>query len=318
MRNTLRKRVIYLATFLLILIISIIAFISLRNHMSYKKSVIINRSSEFFINSDKIIEITPEKTLYEHDFKGKAKKVCENTDIIYIQNNLQINKDGSIYFNENDKYSERKIAQIPGAISGSYDYDHISIVTKDGKLYLSSILDRDNKEKFNSKMPEDLKLITDIPKVKKVVCDDVVTWFLSEDGEVYVRGKLLSKEFATFTKINCENKVIDIDGSSGTLVALDEKNNVHVIGDVSFDGWDLSYEFKQKYKNISSISALAGYGVAIRKDGKVEFWGTRTSGKGNETYSGKVKNINNASKVFNNNSVIIVLEDNILIHTNVN
>ena len=146
--------------------------INLISYFNYDKSTLINKNSQLYASNDILVEITPDGTIYEHDFKRDPKKVCENSDIIYMDTYLLIKKDGGIYFNKDKDYIGEKLSQIDDAISVSYSSTHIAIITKDGKLFVTSMLNPYDENFYNKKLPTDFTLVKDIPKVKKVVCGE--------------------------------------------------------------------------------------------------------------------------------------------------
>ena len=116
MTKLIGKKKIIVVTCILILFLILLFVIPFIKYLGFEKSIIINKTSDFFTKGNLIIEITPDKKLYEHNFDGDAKLVEENTSIIFIRDRLQINADGSVYLNNHSMYSNNKIATIEGAV----------------------------------------------------------------------------------------------------------------------------------------------------------------------------------------------------------
>ena len=192
----------------------------------------------------------------------------------------------------------------------------MAIVTSTGELYVTRMLNPKDTEYYDYIIPNELIMVADIPKVKKVICCEFFTAILTYDGKIYCYGIFYNNNYTAFTKINSENQIIDIDGSLNTLVVLDDNNNIYEIGERGFahsvSGGN-AYLMK-KNNNILQISAIGGYGVALKQNNDVIFWGVRNVGKAaNEPYSGIAKGTKKAEKILNNGSTIFVFKNNKII-----
>lgn len=308
------KRIaIFLISIGVILLIYIL--INVITYMQYDKSALINVNSQLFANNDVLIEITPTKQVYEHNFQGDPIKIENNSEIIFINGMLQINHDGSIYLNKDNAYSDEKIASINGAISGSHSKTHIAVITKDGELYVSSINEPYDENYFKGYLPTDLMLVTGIPEVKKVICCEQSTFVLTSDGEVYGQGQISQEKVNSFRKYPTKNPIIDIDGTYKTLIALDNSGNVYEIGnkDFKFSNGGLNKNFNQlnQYKKIQSISCAINHGLTLNNKGKVFYWGNHSVGKAaGEEYSGKIKSIVNADSIYSYGFSLFIVKNN--------
>lgn len=279
-----------------------------------QKSKVINLSSQFYVFNGNLYEITPEKTLYEHTFNSEPEKVEENTDIIFLHDNMQIDKDGSIYINKDGILSSKKIAQIEGAVSGSYSDTHTAVINKDGELFITSMIDSHDKGFYNMELPTDFTEIQDIPKVKKVICCLKITFFLTYDGEVYGREMISDENTYYITKFPTDNPIVDINGSNNTLIALDNKGDVNLIGPSDFSSGDVipytNMQFENVSTNIKEISSCHNHGFVLNKSGRVHFWGVRCIGKASdEPYSGNIKGIWNADNIYSSGLYLYVLKN---------
>lgn len=312
-----RKKRIIFYVLCIILIPIIYLLINLISYIKYDKSTLININSKFYPKYNRLVEITPDGTIYEHNFSEKPKKVFENSDIIYLESNLLIKKDGGIYFDRKNDYSGEKFAQINNAVSGSISLTHLAIVTSTGELYVTSINKLSDINSSTIGTPTDLNLVTGIPKVKKVVCGDECTFFLTVDGEVY--GNYKNDKSNSYKKIEISNSIVDVDGWHKTFVALDKKGNTYEIGNNNF-GYlgDCNYGAQEMKTNIVSISASSNPGFLLNKKGKISYWGCHNEGKAADvSYNGSVKGISGADKIYYSSRSLYVIKKNTIIKVNV-
>jgi alpha-tubulin suppressor-like RCC1 family protein len=282
--------------------------------MQYEKSALINVNSQLFANNDVLVEITPTKQVYEHNFQGDPIKIEDNSEIIFINGMLQINQDGSIYLNKDNTYSDEKIAKIDGAISGSLSKTHIAVITKNGELYISSMNEPYDENYLKGYLPTDLTLINDIPKVKEVICCEQFTFILTTDGEVYGEGQMSQEKVDYFKKYPTENEIIDINGIYKTIIALDNEGNLYAMGDKNFNyswgGSNINFEKIDVYKNIKNISCATNHGIALNKKGQIYYWGNHCVGKAaGELYNGKVKGISNADSIYSSGFSLYIIKN---------
>lgn len=316
-KKLINKRVLII---LFIIIVFLICFvvIMIKQNTKYKKSKLINVNSKLYPCSNLLVEITPNGTIYEHDFSGKPKKVSENSNIIFTKNTyLLIKKDGGIYLDNKDDYIGEKIAQIDNAATGSYSLTHLAVVTSTGELYVSSMNKIYDENYYKGNIPTDLSLVKDIPKVKKVVCGDECTFFLTVDGEVYGYFKGINNN--QYKKIDIKNSIKDIDGWHKTFVALDENDNVYEIGNsnFSFTGGG-GFGAREKFMDITAIATSDNPGFILNQNGNVKYWGCHNEGKAADvSYSGKIKDIKNVDKIYYYNSSLYLIKKNTVIKVNV-
>lgn len=278
----------------------------------YAKSTVINKASQFFVKDNSILEITPDKKLYEHNFNGKARLLEENTKAIFIENNLKIENDGSIYINE------KKITTIEGAISGSYNKTNLAVITEDKELYTTRLKYYFDEDYNQSSIPSVLEKVPDIKKAKKVICCDCFTYVLTEEGDVYRQGKYLDNLiYEVFTKIDTDFKFTDISGSRNGLILLDQNNIAHLLGSGLLAIMGSDYSITKLDDGINKISDIGGTGCAVNKTGSIIVWGVKYEGKGYYDMIKVLKNVKKADNVLNNDLNIFAFEDNVIVRVTV-
>lgn len=147
-------------------------------------------------------------------------------------------------------------------------------------------LDESKKDKFFTELPLDFKC-------KKVDTSILSYVFLSDEGEVYIQGILLSDLYAKIpdlvfkdvTKIDFPEKIVDVAALTFNVVALSENGNLYMFGypytgvsNEETDSYISEMIYKKDLENIKSISGSLDVVGALSEDGEIYVWGIDTEG----------------------------------------
>ena len=198
-------------------------------------------------------------------------------------------------------------ASIPTKVPNLTDIKQVSMASsftlalkEDGTVYRSGSkvelvesyeefeygLDESKRDKFFTELPLDFKC-------QKVDTSSFSYVFLSDEGNVYIQGILLSDLYAKMpdlvfkapTKIDFPEKIVDIAALTYNVVALSESGSVYVFG---YPNAGLSNEetdscvsemiYKKDLEKIKSIDGSLYAVGALSEDGEIYVWGIDTEG----------------------------------------
>lgn len=270
-----------------------------------------------------LIQVMDDGVIYEYNYDNEVHKIVPSSPIIYIDENrtqkteqrqLLIYKNGDIYVDDASQYKGEKIGNIDNAISGTISSKHIAIVTQTGDLYAYGSNQNGELGVAEVEGTGEFILVKDIPKVKKVICQDDYTFMLSEDGYVYGCGLWFKEKYPIFTLHKTKNNIIDIGCTFQTVVALDTKGYVYELGFPDFTEFgsqnNRDFERVKWLSNIKNISVGHHKTVVINKKGKVSFWGARNVRKAAGVHFIKrVYGINNADKIYGGSRFYYVIKN---------
>ena len=155
-------------------------------------------------------------------------------------------------------------------------------------------LDESKKDNFFTELPLDFKC-------KKVDTSCFSYVFLSDEGEVYIQGILLSDLYAKIpdlvfkdvTKIDFPEKIVDVAALTFNVVALSENGSLYMFGypytgisNEETDSYISEMIYKKDLENIKSINGSLDVVGALSEDGEIYVWGIDTDGLIKETNVG--------------------------------
>ena len=196
---------------------------------------------------------------------------------------------------------------IPTKVAGLSNIKQVSMapsftlaLKEDGSVYhagtrMDSV---ESYHEFNQELDDSKvnKAFTKLPldfKCKKVDTSILSYVFLSDEGEVYIQGILLSDLYAKIpdlvfkdvTKIDFPEKIVDVAALTFNVVALSENGNLYMFGypytgvsNEETDSYISEMIYKKDLENIKSISGSLDVVGALSEDGEIYVWGIDTEG----------------------------------------
>ena len=196
---------------------------------------------------------------------------------------------------------------IPTKVAGLSNIKQVSMapsftlaLKEDGSVYhagtrMDSV---ESYHEFNQELDDSKvnKAFTKLPldfKCKKVDTSILSYVFLSDEGEVYIQGILLSDLYAKIpdlvfkdvTKIDFPEKIVDVAALTFNVVALSENGNLYMFGypytvvsNEETDSYISDMIYKKDLENIKSISGSLDVVGALSEDGEIYVWGIDTEG----------------------------------------
>ena len=266
-----------------------------------------------------LLELTENGAVFRYCNNGAKEILLESSDIIsqsvvYNQGNvfiLSVHKDGSLKVCEGFSFDEWEIVRIEGMIKADLCAWGLMVLTEEGTVY--EYEDRDLFIKlFGEKAIEiSLQKKEELPKCTDICSSDYNRVVLTEDGEVYVKGRLAANEYAEYKKIECPSRVSTVYNSGNTLLALSDSGVLYEAGmeiyKASLYIFD-KFEIISEYEDVVQMDGSGNKVVLFEQDSDVFYFGETTKGKAcGVSWKGQISHKADVRKVLMRGSYIYIL-----------
>jgi len=320
---TKRKKICFAVVItMLICIIGILAFI-LQKGKKYSFSY--SQSSKYLpLTEGELLELTENGAVFRYCSNGDKEILLESSDIVsqsvlYNQENtylLNVHKDGSLKICEDFSFDEWELVHMEGMIKADLCAWGLMVLTEDGTVY-----ECEEKELFLKMLGENaieisLKENEGLPKCTDICSTDYNCVVLTEDGEVYVKGRLAANEYAEYKKIECPSRIHTVYNSGNTLLALSDSGVLYEAGmeiyKASLNVLD-KFEIITEYEDVVQMDGSGNKLVLFEQDSDVFYFGETTKGKAcGVSWKGQIRHKTNVRKVFMRGAYIYILGEDYL------
>ncbi len=271
-----------------------------------------------------LLELTENGAVFRYCDNGDKEILLESSDIVsqsvlYNQGNiylLNVHKDGSLKMCEGFSFDEWELVHMEGMVKADICAWGLMILTEKGSVY-----EYEEKELFRKMLGENaieisLKENEKLPKCTDICSTDYNRVVLTEDGEVYVKGRLAANEYAEYKKIECPSRINTVYNSGNTLLALSDSGVLYEAGmeiyKASLNILD-KFEIITEYEDVVQMDGNGNKVVLFEQDSDIFYFGETTKGKAcGASWNGQIRNKADVRKVFMRGSYIYILGEDYL------
>lgn len=271
------------------------------------------------LTKGELLELTETGAVFRYCNNGDKEILLESSDIVsqsvlYNQESiylLNVHKNGSLKMCEGFSFDEWELVHMEGMVKADLCEWGLMVLTKDGTVY-----ECEEKELFLKMLSENaieisLKENEKLPKCTDICSTDYNRVVLTEDGDVYVKGRLAANEYAEYKKIECSSRINTVYNSGNTLLALSEFGVLYEAGMEIYKA-SLSihdkFEIITEYEEVVQMDGSGNKVVLFDRDSDIYYFGETTKGKASGvSWKGQIRHKADVRKVFMRGSYIYIL-----------